>query len=97
MTPGEVVAALRSGDVSAIRAAADENFRSQISERYMQEVWASAGSQFGELVSVGPGVVLHDLPLTFEHGEAHLQIAYHDDVISGLVLRPGRPTGQFGV
>jgi hypothetical protein len=52
--------------------------------------------QLGSLVSAGDAVVLHDVPLSFSDGQAHLQVTYSSGAISGLVLRPGPPTARFG-
>ena len=96
MTPDEVLEALRTGDVDAVRAAANDDFCVDVSADEMTQVWSAATDDWGSLVTSGEAVVLHDLPLTFSRGEGHLQIAYTGGKISGLVLRPGAPTARFG-
>jgi hypothetical protein len=96
VTPAEVLAALQEGDVAVIRDAADDIFRTQITESQIHDVWTSATEDLGPLSNVGSATVIHEIPLTFERGEGHLQVAYRDDRIAGLVLRPGPPTGRFG-
>jgi hypothetical protein len=96
MTPDEVVHALHSGDTEAVRAAANDDFRDDVSAHQLTQVWTAVSDQLGSLVSAGEAVVLHDIPLTFSSGQAHLQVTYDGDAISGLVLRPGPPTARFG-
>ena len=67
-----------------------------VSAKDMERVWTSATEQRGALTAHGPSVVLYDMPLEFERGEAHLQIVYRGDQIAGLVLLPGAPTVRFG-
>ena len=96
MTPDQVLEALIQGDFETIRSAANDGFREHISATELARVWAATGDSLGVLQTVDAGVVLHDLALHGEKGTAHLQVAYHDGVISGLVLLPGAPTGRFG-
>ena len=96
MTPAEVLAALQSGDVDAIAAHGDVTFREHVSPEDMRSTWTEASAQWGELVDAGAEVLLHDVPLRFTRGEAHLQVAYRGDRIVGLVLKPGSPTARFG-
>ncbi|MDX6198106.1 MAG: hypothetical protein QOJ79_1257 [Actinomycetota bacterium] len=97
MTPTEVLAALTEGKYDAINRHGDATFRSQVTSQKMRDVWEQATTSWGDCSGVGnQAVVLHDLPLTFERGEAHLQVVYREDQIVGLVLKPGAPTGRFG-
>lgn len=96
MTPDAVLDALRSGDTEAIRTAANDDFRNNVSADQMTQVWATALDQLGSLVTAGDAVVLYDVPLSFSAGDGHLQITYDNGTISGLVLRPGPPTARFG-
>jgi hypothetical protein len=96
MEPKEVVNALMTGRYDEISGAADANFRRKVSAAEIQKVWQATTATFGEPTGIQAGVVLHDLGLTFANGEAHVQIAYRDGKISGLVVRPGSPTARFG-
>ena len=96
MEPKAVVNALMTGRYDEIGQAADANFRRAIPAAEIQRVWQSLTSSFGQPSGVTEGVVVHDIGLNFPNGEAHLQIAYRDGVITGLVLKPGPPTGRFG-
>jgi len=96
MTPDEIVDALKSGQFDLIRAAATESFRNSISSAEIAHVWSETERSLGALQSVSPEVVLHDLALQCERGKAHLQVAYQDGVLAGLVLLEGSPTGHFG-
>ena len=96
MTPEEVVRALVANDIGAIQAAATPGFRERISAGEMARVLAEARASHGGLQSAGEPLVVYDLPLEFERGTAHLQIAYEGTAIAGLVIKPGRPTGRFG-
>ena len=96
MEPREVVNALMTGRYDEISSAADANFRQKIPTAKIREVWQATTATFGEPTGFQAGVVLHDLGLTFANGEAHVQIAYRDGKISGVVVRPGAPTARFG-
>ena len=96
MEPKEVVNALLTGRYDEISDAADANFRHKVPTAEIQRVWQATIARFGEPTGVLDGVVLHDLGLTFANGEAHVQVAYRDGKIAGLVVRPGSPTARFG-
>lgn len=96
MEPKEVINALLTGRYEEIHEAGDAGFRGAVPTRKIQEVWQATTSKFGEPTGVTDGVVLHDLGLTFADGQAHVQIAYREDKIAGLVIRPGQPTAKFG-
>jgi len=96
MEPNDVVNALLTGRYADISNAADAGFRRAVPTQEIQRVWQATTDMFGQPKGVQAGVVLYDLGLTFANGEAHVQIAYRDDKIGGLVLRPGPPTGRFG-
>jgi hypothetical protein len=96
VTADQVVEALRRGEFESVRSAATDGFREHISADEMARVWTEMERSLGALRTVGAGVVLHDVALHCERGDAHLQVAYQDGVISGLVLRDGVPTGRFG-
>lgn len=59
-------------------------------------MWGELIDALGPMQSVGDGIVVHDIPLTFVRGAAHLQVAYRDGRIAGLAVREGAPTGRFG-
>lgn len=96
MEPKEVVNALMTGRYDEIHDAGDAGFRRAIPAKEIQRVWQATTDQFGEPTAVNDGVVLHDLGLTFANGEAHVQVAYRDGKIAGMVIRPGQPTAKFG-
>lgn len=96
MTPTEVLDALIAGNVDSINEQGDPSFRSSITPQQMRDVWQRAISDWGQCQGAGDGVIVYDLPLTFERGDAHLQVAYRGEQIVGLVLKPGSPTGRFG-
>jgi len=96
MTPTQVLEALTAGNEGAISGSGDGAFRSNVSPQQLREVWGEATARWGDFTGAGEAVLLHDLPLTFARGDAHLQIAYRGEDIVGLVLRPGAPTGRFG-
>jgi hypothetical protein len=96
VTPSEVIQAVLNGDVNAIRAAATPGFRDHVAAQEMTEVLTALSDAFGSFASAGRPLVLHDVPLNFERGQAHLQVAYEGDAIAGLVIRKGQPTGRFG-
>jgi len=94
--PKEVINALLTGRYDEIHDAGADGFRRAIPASEIQKVWQATTSRFGEPTRVSDGVVLHDLGLTFANGEAHVQIAYRDGKITGMVIRPGPPTAKFG-
>jgi hypothetical protein len=96
MEPKEVVNALLTGRYDEIHDAGDAGFRRAVPAREIRKVWQATTSQFGEPTSVNDGVVLHDLGLTFADAEAHVQVAYREGKIAGLVIRHGKPTAKFG-
>ena len=96
MTPNEVVEALKTHAFDQVRSVASPEFRADISSEEMRRVWNEMEVSIGSVQSVDQGVVLHDLPLRCEKGDAHLQVAYRDGILSGLVLLEGPPTGRFG-
>jgi hypothetical protein len=96
MTPNSIVEALRLREFDAIRADGTDEFQKQISTDEMDRVWTDMERSIGPLHSVGPEIVLHDVALHCEKGEAHLQVAYRNGVLAGLVLAKGPPTGRFG-
>lgn len=96
MTPNEILAALQSGAFDSIAEHGDESFRADVSPEQMRDAWLDAGSRWGEMLAADAAVLLHDVPLRFQRGEAHLQVAYRDDRIVGLILLPGQPTARFG-
>jgi hypothetical protein len=96
VTPDEVLEALRTHEFDRVRSAASTGFRADVSSEEMRRVWTEMEASIGAVQSVDPGVVLHDLALHCENGDAHLQVAYRDGTLSGLVLLEGPPTGRFG-
>lgn len=90
------MSALRAGRFDEISAAADDAFRQDLPPEELERTWTAATETLGQLTGTGTAVVVHDLPLNFQNGDGHLQIAYRDGRIAGLVLRPGSPTGKFG-
>ena len=96
MTPTEVATALADGDIEQVHTAMDDTTREALPENKIRGVWDQLTSKLGALRSVGDGVVVHEVPLTLEHGDAHLQVAYRAGRIVGLVVKEGAPTGRFG-
>ena len=96
MTPNEILAALQSGAFDSIAEHGDESFRANVSPEQMRDAWLDACSRWGEMVAADAAVLLHDVPLRFQRDEAHMQVAYRDDRIVGLMLLPGQPTARFG-
>jgi hypothetical protein len=96
VTPDEVLEALEAHDFEKVRSVASPEFREDISSEEMQRVWTGMEDSIGPVRSVAGSVVVHDLALHCDHGDAHLQVAYRDGTLSGLVLLDGPPTGQFG-
>jgi hypothetical protein len=96
VTPHDVLEALRAHEFDRVHAVASPEFRDAISSEEIRRVWTEMEESIGTLQTVGQGVVLHDLALHCEDGDAHLQVAYRDGTLSGLVLLAGEPTGRFG-
>jgi hypothetical protein len=96
MTPDEILDALQTSDWERVRAGATEGFRLHIPADEIAKVWTELEADVGAVVSVGPNRVLHDLWLHCERGDAHLQAAYEGDILTGLMLLGGPPTGSFG-
>jgi hypothetical protein len=96
VTPDEVLEALKAHDFDKVRSVASPAFREDISSEEMRRVWMGMEDSIGPVRSVVGSVVIHDLALRCDGGDAHLQVAYQDGTISGLVLLDGPPTGQFG-
>jgi hypothetical protein len=96
VTPTEVLEALRAHEFDRVRSIATPAFRKDISSEEMQRVWGEMEAALGPIRSIGPNVVVHDLALHCEKGDAHLQVAFADGTLSGLVLLEGAPTGRFG-
>lgn len=96
MKPNEILDALVSGRVEEVRAIFDERCAEAISAHELQRVWASAVEELGDYIAATDPIVLHDIPLTFSRGRAHLQLAYRGERVTGMVLKPGGPTAKFG-
>lgn len=94
MTPTQIVDALQSGAFEDVASAATPSFRPQLREQ-LPSVWRSLVDRCGPVDLAPEQAYPHDLALVGPHGSAHLQVAYRGDVISGLILRPGAPTGRF--
>jgi hypothetical protein len=70
----------------------------------IRSLWRSVLADIGTYVRRGSPVTasvtgndLFDYPITFQHGKAHLQVTIDaSGKVTGLVVRPGDPTGQFG-
>lgn len=103
LTPDEVLDALQRGAFLDIAHAASKDFAPKL-RKELPDVWRNLVQRCGSVSAVGSqlvssdeeGRVLHELALAGPLGEAHLQLAYADDAIVGMVLRPGAPTGVFG-
>jgi hypothetical protein len=96
VTPNEVLEALKTHEFDQVHSVASPAFRADISSQEIRRVWTAMESSIGAVQAVDPCVELHDLALHCEKGDAHLQIAYRDGILSGLVLLEGAPTGLFG-
>jgi Protein of unknown function (DUF3887) len=96
VTADEVVEALKAHEFDQVRKVASPDFQAEISTEEMRRVWTEMEDSLGSIKSVGQGVLVHDLALHCENGEAHLQVAYREGALSGLVLLEGPPTGRFG-
>src|SRR5262249_17827117 len=96
VTPDEVLEALKAHEFDRVHSVASPEFRDAISDCEMRQVWTEMEASIGTVQRVGQSVVLHDLALHCEGGDAHLQVAYRDGTLSGLVLLGGEPTGRFG-
>jgi hypothetical protein len=92
----EVVEALTSGRMDDIREGFSGSFKKQVSAKDLAKLWSKAVEQLGPFVAADEAVVLYDIPLRFEWGGGHLQVAYRNEEIAGMVLRPGSPTSKFG-
>jgi hypothetical protein len=92
----EVVEALTSGRIDDVREGFSGSFKKKGSAKDLAKVWSEAVKQFGAFVGADEAVVLYDIPLRFERGGGHLQVAYRSGEIVGMVLRPGPPTSKFG-
>ena len=96
MTPDEVATALVDGDFASLGNAMDDETRASLTDDVIRHVWEQLTTKLGDLRSVGHGVIVHDVPLTLERGDAHLQVVYRAGRIIGLALQEGAPTGRFG-
>lgn len=96
MEPDDVVNALMTGRYDEIHDAGDAGFRRAVPTADIQQVWQAMTTAMGQPAGVDEGVVVHDVGLTCPNGQAHVQIAYRDGKIAGLVVKPGAPTGRFG-
>ena len=97
MTPAEVARALAAGQITDLRDGMDDATRDGLSEEQIRSIWTQLTNALGPMESIGDGIVVHDIPLTFERGAAHLQVAYRDGRIAGLAVQEGAPTGRFGL
>ena len=96
MNPEEVLEALKAHEFSEVRSVASPGFREAITVEEIRRVWTEMEASIGAVQSVGRRVVCTDTALHCETGDAHLQVAYDDGTIWGLVLLKGSPTGRFG-
>jgi hypothetical protein len=96
VTPDEVPEALKGHQFDRVLSVASAGFRDEISAEEMRRVWTDMEASVGPVLSIGPNVVVHDLALRCEKGGVHLQVAYQNGALSGLVLLDGPPTGRFG-
>ena len=97
LTPQEVVDRLVVGQFADVVAEFGAHMATEFTEQDLATVWQDAVSRFGGYVGEGDGsIVLHDIDLGFERGEAHLQLAYRSGRIVGIVIKPGGPTAKFG-
>ena len=96
MTPEEVIRALFTDDVDAIRRASTPGFREHVTAEEMRRVLQAIPSAQGPPDATGPSLVLHDTGLELANSPFHVQIVYEGEAIAGLVVKPGPPTGRFG-
>ena len=90
-------------DDAALRDLFDHKMKIAVSLEKLADTRQRAQDARGSLVSVGEPLTgssreaeIYDFPLTYERGDAHLQIAIMADKIAGLLVRPGHPTGTWG-
>ena len=96
MEANAVVQALAAGRPEEVKGALSEEFAQELPDGELTRIWQEAIRQLGEFVAAGEPLRLYDVPLSFAGGDAHLQLAYKGVNITGLMLRPGPPTGTFG-
>jgi hypothetical protein len=96
LSPDEVLAALQAHQFERVWSEAAPDFRDAIPLEEIERVWLQVEQTVGAVQSSGPDLVLHDLALHCEQGDIHLQVAYQDGTLSGLVVLHGPPTGRFG-
>lgn len=96
LTPDEILAALEAHRFDRVWSDAAPDFRDAISLEEIERVWLQVEQSLGAVRSRGSELVLHDLALHCEQGDIHLQVAYRDGTLSGLVVLHGPPTGRFG-
>ena len=92
-----------SGESEWLRAMFDGGMEVGVSKERLDATRAAAEQGNGVLVGHGDpvhsglrdGGDLFDYPLYYERRRAHLQVAVRQDMIAGLLLRPGRPSGRW--
>ena len=93
-----------AGRFEQVEAAVASSAKSVLSADTIRRVWDVALDVLGAYVRKGSPLVaramrndLFDYPLTFKGGTGHLQVAVNArGEVTGIVVRPGPPTGEFG-
>ena len=97
-----VLELFKARDEPGLSALFDEPMKEAVPPSKVSEVWHRVDVAGGFLVSSGApltagvaGGELFDYPLRYQKGLYHLQIVVRQNNVSGLLIRPGKPTGQW--
>ena len=98
-----VVTLFTAEDEPGLTALFDATMRTGVPPERLRDLWrrlkVASGSQpvVGEpVVAQVPGPAeLFDYPLTYPRRRNHLQVVIREDLVAGLVVLPGAPTGRW--
>ena len=91
-----------AGETTELRDMFDHRMKVAVSAEKIDDVRERAAKATGPYVRRGEpvaarfrGADLYDYPLKHQRGSNHLQVVVRDERVTGMLLRPGHPTGRW--
>ena len=98
-----VVELFKAQDEPGLSALFGPSMRQTVPPDKVIDVWQRAEAASGSVVESGDpvtaqlpgGAELFDYPLQYQRRRQHLQVVIRDEMVAGLLVRPGNPTGRW--
>jgi len=98
-----VLELFKAQDEPGLSALFDPGMRQAVPPDKLIDVWRRAGVASGSVVESGDpvtaqllgGAEMFDYPLQYQRRHQHLQVVIREEMVSGLLVRPGNPTGRW--